>query len=154
MNTQTLSMTFDHVALRVANFEETLNWYKEKLGLEEEVVWTVEGLPGMQLAYLKLNGFRLEIIGGGGFEPTQQPPANFEEALDTPGYGHLCFEVEDVDTFLRQLEQCGVPTFVPAETYPLSNYWRRLGFVLDNNGNVLEFVEPLTTTQPIKYASR
>lgn len=150
MKNQTLVMRADHVALRVANFAETSNWYKEKLGFQEEVVWTVEELPGMQLAYLEHNGFRLEIIGGGGFLPTQTLPANFREALDIPGYGHLCFEVEDIDAVLAELEQRGVPTFVPAETYPLSNYRRRVGFVLDNSGNVIEFAEPLTTTQPTK----
>lgn len=150
MNNQTLSMRADHVALRVANFAETLSWYKEKLGFKEEVVWTVEELLGMQLAYLEHNGFRLEIIGGGGFQPTQTLPASFQEALDIPGYGHLCFEVEDIDAVLAELEQRGVPTFVPAATYPLSNYWRRVGFVLDNSGNVIEFAESLTTLPPTK----
>ena len=65
------------------------------------------------------------------------------EALDIPGYGHLCFQVENIDAVLAELEQRGVPTFVPAETYPLSNYWRRVGFVLDNSGNVIEFAESL-----------
>ena len=150
MNSQITSMRADHVALRVANFEETLNWYKEKLGFTEEVVWTVEELPGMQFAYLELNRFRLEIIGSGSFKPTQKPPTNFQEALDIAGYGHLCFEVENVDAVLAELRQKGLPTFVPAQTYPLSGYWRRVGFVLDNNGNVIEFAESLTTTKPSK----
>ena len=77
MKNQTLALRADHVALRVANFAETINWYKEKLGFQEEVVWTVEELPGIQLAYLEHNRFRLEIIGGGGFQPTQTLPANF-----------------------------------------------------------------------------
>lgn len=150
MNTQILSMRADHVSLRVADFEATLNWYKEKLGFQEEVVWTVEGLLGMQLAYLKLNGSRIEIVGGGNFKPLQKPPTNFQEALAVPGYGHLCFEVEDIDAVLAELEQRGVPPFIPAQTYPLSNYWRRIGFVLDNNGNLIELAEPLTTNKPVK----
>lgn len=77
MKNQTLALRADHVALRVANFAETINWYKEKLGFQEEVVWTVEELPGIQLAYLEHNRFRLEIIGGGGFQSTQTLPANF-----------------------------------------------------------------------------
>ncbi|MEM9924324.1 MAG: VOC family protein [Cyanobacteria bacterium P01_D01_bin.50] len=87
----------DHIAIRVTNFEETLNWYKEKLGFQEEVFWTVEGLRGMKLAYLTLNGFRIEIIGGGDFQPTHKPPKDFQEALNIQGYGHICFEVEDID---------------------------------------------------------
>lgn len=139
MNTQIPSIKADHFALRVANIEEKLNWYKDKLGFKEEVVWTVEGLSGMQLAYLQLNGFRLEIVGGGSFKPTQKNPINFQEALVTPSYRHLCLEVENIDAVLVELRYKDVLTFVPAETYPLSNYWRRIGFVLDNKGNLLKF---------------
>lgn len=77
MNTQIPSMQTDHVSLRVTNFEATLNWYKEKLGFTEEVVWTVEGLSGMQFAYLKLNGSRIEIVGGDNSKPLQKPPLIF-----------------------------------------------------------------------------
>ena len=140
----------DHIAIRVTNFEETLNWYKEKLGFQEEVIWTVEGLPGMKLAYLTLNNFRIEIIGGGDFQPTVKPPQDFGEALNIQGYGHICFEVEDIDAAFLELNKKGVPTFVPPQTYPLSNYWRRVGFVLDNNGNVIEFAEKLLRDKPSK----
>ena len=150
MNTQIPSMRADHVSLRVADFEATLNWYKEKLDFQEEVVWTVEGLSGMQLAYLKLNDSRIEIVGGGNFEPLQKPPTNLQDALAVLGHGHLCFEVEDIDAVLAELEQRGVPPFIPAQTYPLSNYWRRISFVLDNNGNLIELAEPLTTNKPLK----
>ena len=140
----------DHIAIRVTNFEETLNWYKEKLGFQEEVIWMVEGLPGMKLAYLTLNDFRIEIIGGGDFQPTGKPPQDFGEALNIKGYGHICFEVEDIDAAFLELNKKGVPTFVPPQTYQLSNYWRRVGFVLDNNGNVIEFAEKLLRDKPSK----
>lgn len=140
-------MRADHVAIRVSKFEETVQWYKDKLGFKEQVEWTVKALPGMQLAYLELNGFRLEIIGGN-FKTTRKPPANFQEALNVEGYGHICFEVGNVDAVLAELKRRGVPTFAPAATYPLGSTWRRVGFVLDNNGNVIELGEPLTITKP------
>lgn len=142
------SLRADHVMIGVSNFEETLQWYKEKLGFKEEVRWTVEALPGMQLAYLELNGFRIEIFAGG-TGPAQSIPSNFQEALGIQGYGHLCFSVDDVDAALAELNRRGVTTFVSAETYPLSApLWRRVGFVLDNNGNAIEFAGPLTSINP------
>lgn len=140
-------MRADHVEIRVPNFEETVEWYKEKLGFREQVNWTVKALPGLKLAYLELNGFRLEIIGSN-FTSKRKPPANFQEALNVEGYGHICFEVGNVDAVLAELNKRGVSTFVRAETYPLGNTWRRVGFVLDNNGNAIEFGEPLTMTKP------
>lgn len=142
-------MRVDHVEIRVSNFEETVKWYKEKLGFKEQVNWTVEALPGMQLAYLELNGFRLEIIGGN-FTSSYQPPSNFQEALNIRGYGHICFEVGNVDAVLAELNKRGVSTFVPAAIYPLAQTWRRVGFILDNNNNIIEFGEPLTLTKPVK----
>lgn len=52
---------------------------KRNLVFTEEVVWTVEGLSGMQLAYLKLNGSRIEIVDGGNFKPLQNPPLIFKK---------------------------------------------------------------------------
>jgi len=140
-------MRIDHVEIRVPNFEETVRWYKEKLGFREQVDWTVKALLGMQLADLELNGFRLEIIGGS-FTSKRKAPSNFQEALNVEGYGHICFEVGNVDAVLAELNKRGVSTFVLAATYPLGNTWRRVGFVLDNNSNVIEFAEPLTMTRP------
>ncbi|MEM9924323.1 MAG: hypothetical protein AAF915_11330 [Cyanobacteria bacterium P01_D01_bin.50] len=55
-----------------------------------------------------------------------------------------------LDAAFIELEKKGVPSFVPPQTYPLSNYWRRVGFVLDNNGNVIEFAETLLREKPSK----
>lgn len=140
-------MRADHVEIRVPSFKETVQWYKEKLGFREQVSWTVKALPGLKIAYLELNGFRLEIIGDN-FTSKRRVPSNFQEALNVEGYGHICFEVNNVDAVLAELSERGVAVFVPAATYPLGNTWRRVGFVLDNNGNVIEFGTPLTLTKP------
>lgn len=120
---------------------------KEKLGFKEEVRWTVATLPGTKLVYLELNGFRFEIVGSPSIS-TQATPTSFQKSQSIEGYGLFCFEVEDVDAVLAELKRRGVPTRIPARTYRLSNYWRRIGTILDNNGNMIEFAEPLTTTKP------
>jgi catechol 2,3-dioxygenase-like lactoylglutathione lyase family enzyme len=140
------SLKADHVMIGVSNFEETMQWYKEKLGFREERRWTVKELPGVQLAYLELNGFRIEIVGGGkGRDPSI--PSNFAEHIATKGYAHLCFRVDDVDAVMAELKQRGVPTFVPAEDYP-QGAERRVGFIRDNNNNVIEFAGPLKGIEP------
>jgi len=50
-----------------------------------------------------------EPVGGSSFKPFQKP-ANFQ-VVDIPGYGHLCFEVENIDAVLAE-PHVKVPTFV------------------------------------------
>jgi methylmalonyl-CoA/ethylmalonyl-CoA epimerase len=57
------SMQIDHVCLNVPNYEETLQWYQEKLDATIEHEWTVGVFPDLKLAYLSVYGFRIEIIG-------------------------------------------------------------------------------------------
>lgn len=133
------SLQIDHAMLRVPNFKETMQWYQDKFGFQEVLRWKEPSLPGVDLAYLELNGFRLEILGGG--KPTPQKaiptPADVPAHTRFQGYRHLCFRTNDVDATLAELNRRGVPTFAAAYDYPPIQ--RRLGFVLDNNGNVIEF---------------
>jgi catechol 2,3-dioxygenase-like lactoylglutathione lyase family enzyme len=56
-----------HTAINVPNFEETIDWYREKLGFEESVRWKAPPHSGedVQLAFFEFNDARLEVIGGG-----------------------------------------------------------------------------------------
>lgn len=141
------SLQADHIMLRVPNFEETMLWYKDKFGFKEVLRWKEPSLPGVGLAYLELNGFRLEILGGGEPQPRKAiaTPNNVPTHTRFEGYRHLCFRTNNVDATLAELNRRGVPTFEPAYDYlPIR---RRLGFVLDNNGNAIEFSGPMKGTQ-------
>jgi catechol 2,3-dioxygenase-like lactoylglutathione lyase family enzyme len=139
------AMRFDHVSLNVRDFEAALAWYQAKLGFRVEVAWRVAALNGKRLAYLRLNDTMLELVeadrGGIGLPEAMDFPEHFART----GYGHLCFGVENADAVLDGLAAEGVPTFVRAETYDLDGtpFRRRVGFVKDVEGNVLEFGEPL-----------
>jgi methylmalonyl-CoA/ethylmalonyl-CoA epimerase len=135
------STQIDHVMISVPNYPETLEWYQEKFDATIEKEWTVAELPDLQLAYLNVHGFRIEVVG------TTQPRAgmpnmsDFGQALRTTGVGHFCFRVDSVDDAISELNNRGVPTFVEAADYP--NIGVRVGFIKDNNGNIIEFAESL-----------
>ena len=131
------SMRIDHVMISVPNYQETLQWYQEKLNATIEKEWTVDELPDLQLAYLDVNGFRIEVVGTTQAQAGMPDFKDFGEALRTTGIGHFCFRVDSVDDAISKLNQKGVPTFVEAADYP--NIGVRVGFVKDNNGNVIEF---------------
>jgi catechol 2,3-dioxygenase-like lactoylglutathione lyase family enzyme len=134
-------MRADHVMLGVDDMDRMTTWYRDVLGFEVEKAWTVEGLPGIRLAYLTGHGFRLELIAGGG-GPRTPVPASFPEHFTMRGFQHLCFWVDDVDAAVAELERRGVPMFVPATDYP-EGAERRVAFVKDPEGNVVELAGPL-----------
>ena len=141
LNTETKSglnsMQIDHVMISVTNYQETLQWYQDKFNVTIEKQWTVDELPDLQLAYLDVSGFRIEVVGTTQARSGMPDFNNFGEALRTTGIGHFCFRVNSVDDAISELNQKGVPTFVEAADYP--NIGVRVGFVKDNNGNVIEF---------------
>ncbi len=141
------TMKADHLLLGVNNFEETLQWYHDILGFEVEVQWKVEGLDNLDLAYLNNGNFRLEIIGDKSSEQNNKQVTDFADHLSHQGFAHLCFQVDDIDLAMKQLNDKGIETFVQPATYPLDTYKRRVAFIKDLNGNVIEFAGPLVNNK-------
>ncbi len=134
---------FDHVSLNVRAFDALLAWYRERLGFE--VAWRVAALGGKRLAYLVVGDVRFELVEADPDGIGLPAPSSFREHFARTGYGHLCLAVDDVDAALDRLAADGVETFVAAATYDLDGtpYERRVGFVQDPEGNVIEFAGPL-----------
>jgi methylmalonyl-CoA/ethylmalonyl-CoA epimerase len=65
-------MQIDHVMISVPNYSETLEWYQEKFDATIEKEWTVDELPDLQLAYLNVHGFRIEVVGTGLLNPVRE----------------------------------------------------------------------------------
>nr|WP_240654767.1 VOC family protein [Croceicoccus ponticola] len=127
--------------ISTADYAGTITWYREKLGFDIQREWTIPTLPGVQVAYIELNGFMIEVVGTPKELQHQRQPANVFEALDDRGIVHLAFLVPDVDAVARELAARGVPIELPPTDIP--DAARRILFVRDNNGNMIEFVTPM-----------
>lgn len=137
---------FDHMSINVTDFDAMMVWYADILGLTMETEWAVPALDSKRLAYFTLKGTRvLELVAADPNGTGLRPETTFEQHFGRTGFGHLCFATESVDATMEQLAKRGVPAFVTAETYPLDGtvYERRVGFIQDPEGNVIEFGEPL-----------
>jgi methylmalonyl-CoA/ethylmalonyl-CoA epimerase len=141
MNNALDYISLDHLMICVPNYEETLRWYREKFDAAIEREWLVEELPDLKLAYLNIHGFRLEVVASTQAQTGMPVASDFGESLRTSGIGHFCFRVDDVDAALAEMNRRGVKTFVEAADYP--NIGRRVGFIKDNNGNIIEFAGSL-----------
>lgn len=140
------TLRIDHIMLGVSNFDETIQWYEEKLGFKEVRRWMVEELPGVQLAYLELNNFYLEICTSNQEQALNISSDFASHFLETRGYGHLCFWVEDVDAVMTEMKQPGVAVFFPATDDP-QGAERCIALIQDNNEHLIEFAGPLLGTQ-------
>ncbi len=136
----------DHMSINVADFDRSIEWYSDVLGLDVEVSWRVSALNDKRLAYLRLEGVRVvEIVAADPNGTGLRPAETFGQHFGRTGYGHLCFATESVDQTMAALEARGAEVFVQAETYPLggTEFERRVAFINDPEGNVIEFGEPL-----------
>jgi lactoylglutathione lyase/glyoxylase I family protein len=134
------SLKGDHVAVRVPSLEAAKQWYVEKLDFRVVAEWP---LGELRLAYLQPSvddSFSLELLGEGA--PTPKPAYNdIKASLKPAGYHHFCFAVKNVDETLAELRRRGVT--VEGEPFNLEEIKRRLAYVADPWGNLIQFSETL-----------
>ena len=135
-------MQIDHLMISVPNYKETIEWYQSKFDATIEKEWTVNELD-LQLAYLNVHGFRLEVVGSPQARSGMPEMSNFDEMLKTTGIGHFCFRVDSVDNTIAELNRKGVPTLIEPLDAPQVDL--RVGFVKDNNGNIIEFCSAMNS---------
>ena len=132
----------EHVMISTGDYAGTIAWYRDMLGFRVRREWTVPAFPGVRLAYLELNGFVVEVVATPDAFQDRQVPPDLPSALSDRGFGHLAFLAADVDAVAAALQRRGVPLVVPPTSFPPAG--RRLIFVRDNNGNLIEFLTPLS----------
>lgn len=136
-----LAQQMHHFAIVVADFDASLQWYREKLGF---VVEKRFGFPdvGTEIAHIvSESGLRIEVIARVGSVVGPDVESDAFGALLTQGAKHIGFLVEDVDVTAQELQRRGVelvhePTTVPPAG--VRNCWIR-----DNTGTLIEFVQVL-----------
>ena len=93
----------------------------------------------MQLAYLSNGTAKVEALGGATAE-AQPDPMSLEPTFQHEGLNHFCVAIEDFDGTLAELRARGV-AFV-GEPFVVEEIDRRLVFVKDNSGNLIELSAP------------
>ena len=133
-------MKLDHIAIITNDFEKLTSWYIEKLDFEIIHEWTVEFMPGLRLAYLGRDGFKIEIIGD---VPMPKQVGQGENAVENlnPGYNHFGITVGDIEIVLEDLKQKGVEAVAPVMTIPQAGI--KAAVITDLDGNVIEFIEKI-----------
>jgi glyoxylase I family protein len=132
-------MRLDHVGLNVADLDAAESWYRKAFGLVRELAVRIDPVD-LDIVMLKNEafGYRIELLHRPGSRPglrAADPP----EAVLTEGFGHVAFDVADLDAAHAHLRSLGAREVLPPQPSPEPGV--RMSFLADPEGNLVELVE-------------
>lgn len=137
----------NHVSFTVSDLKASVDFYEKVMGLkcvsnaerDEEFSSAVTGVEGvkMEIAYMEAPGCSIELI-----QYVKRQGSRLDTATCNVGSAHLCFNISDYDEWMDRMEKNDVKMrgklcIVPAGP----NKGRRVCYMMDNDGNNLEFIE-------------
>ncbi|MDF3128246.1 VOC family protein [Kiritimatiellaeota bacterium B1221] len=139
--------SMDHLNIVVRDLDLVSDFFvklgfriEDRAGLSGPWISEIVGLENVQAEYVKLafpgTAVRLELIRYD--SPHSDQPVNGGEAND-PGFRHLAFAVEKIDTVVDQLKEEGISFFSPVQTYEKTG--KRLVYFRGPEGILLELAE-------------
>ena len=131
-------MRFDHVGLNVADLAAAEAWYREAFGLERELTVRVAAID-LDIVMLRSAAFghRVELLHRPGSSPGLRAVSPGEAVL-TEGFGHLAFDVPDLDAAHRRLLSIGAREVMAPQPSPEPGV--RMSFLADPEGNLIELL--------------
>jgi len=127
----------DHTGLAVADLTAARAWFCDVFGLKLELTLRVEALDlDIEMLVHPEYGYRLELLHRPG--SAADKPASPAEAALREGYGHIAFEVADVDAAYGRAVARGARPVVPPGPAPEPG--ARMAFIADPEGNLIELL--------------
>jgi lactoylglutathione lyase len=128
----------DHVGLAVAGLAAEASWYCDVFGLVPELTLRVEALDlSIEMLIHPEHGYRLELLHRPGSAGDGKPGTPGEAAL-REGYGHVAFDVADLDAAYDRAVARGARPVMPPGPSPERGV--RMAFVADPEGNLVELL--------------
>jgi len=133
-----MSATLDHVGLTVADLEAMTAWYAGALKLEVEFEFALPHADFRGVMLRSPAGFRIELLSRPGSATGLQAADPVEAAL-TRGFGHVAFDVPDVDTAYDELVAAGAADRMSPRPSPEPGV--RMAYIADPEGNLIELLD-------------
>ena len=130
----------DHVGLTVADLGTMTAWYGEAFDLATEFEFQLPGVA-FRGVMLRGNGFRVELLVRDGNVAGLQASSPVEAAL-TRGFGHIAFDVPEVDLAYDRLLALGASDRMSPRPSPEPGV--RMAYVADPEGNLVELLDRTT----------
>jgi catechol 2,3-dioxygenase-like lactoylglutathione lyase family enzyme len=127
--------TFHHGGVSVPSLDEAIDWYGHVLGFEVEKRFRIEPAKA-NAAMIRKGALRIELFEVEGAAPLPEDRRMPIPDLKTHGNKHVAFRVEELESFLFEMESKGADiAFVVREEFGSGC------FIRDPAGNLIEFVE-------------
>jgi catechol 2,3-dioxygenase-like lactoylglutathione lyase family enzyme len=132
-----------HVALRVADLEQSVDWWNRVMGAREVRRSQIPNISaGTEIALMHISGgFHIELIGGGRVNtPPGLPPEDIKADYGLAGWKHVGFYVADMEAALAHLKSEGVTA-----EYDIirEDYGVRIVLFKELNGYFIELYAPV-----------
>jgi lactoylglutathione lyase len=135
----------DHVGLNVADLHAMTVWYVEALDLEVELEFALDHVDLRGAMLRTALGHRVELLSRPGSVAGLQAADPVEAAL-TRGFGHIAFDVPDVDAAYGVLLAAGATDRLSPRQSPEPGV--RMAFVADPEGNLIELLDRTVAAGP------
>ena len=134
-----IGFRLDHAGLAVADLAAARSWYCELFGLRPELTLRVDALDlSIEMLIHPEHRYRLELLHRPGTAAGSAKPAHPGEAALREGYGHIAFDVTDLDAaYDRAVARGGRPVMAPG---PSPERGVRMAWVADPEGNLVELM--------------
>ncbi len=129
------------LALSVPSIDESVAWYTQHLGFALKDPKAPLPTLNTQVALIEKDGFTLELYEAHGSDDEDGSARDLKSDLASQGLRHLVFQVENVDRTAEKLKTQGVR--ILADVTDLSEIKQRIFLIADNNGNAIEFMQPM-----------
>src|SRR5690242_15905132 len=145
-----IAARLDHAGLAVADLEAAAAWFCDVFGLVPELSLKVDAIDlSIEMLIHPSFGYRIELLhrpgtgatGATGATAGARPggkPANPAEAALRAGYGHVAFDVADLDAAWDRAVARGARPVMPPCPAPEPGV--RMAFVADPEGNLIELL--------------
>jgi catechol 2,3-dioxygenase-like lactoylglutathione lyase family enzyme len=131
--------TFHHGGISVPSLDDAINWYSRILGFELEKRFRIKPAKA-NAAMIRKGPLRMELFEVEGAAPLPEDRRMPNADIRTHGNKHVAFRVDDLDTFLAEMEGKGVEIALVVRAEFGTGC-----FIRDCAGNLIEFV---TETNP------
>ena len=132
----------DHVGLAVTDLRTACAWYCDVFGLVPELSLRVDAIDlSIEMLIHPVFGYRIELLHRPGTGDSASPgpkPAHPAAAALRAGFGHVAFDVPDLDgAFDHAVARGARPVMPPC---PAPEPGVRMAFVADPEGNLIELL--------------
>jgi len=131
-------MKLDHVGLAVGDLDAMTSWYADALELAVEFEFAVEHADLRGVMLCSEAGHRIELLHRPGAVVGLRAADPVEAAL-TRGFGHVAFDVPDVDSAYDALVRSGATDRMSPRPSPEPGV--RMAYVADPEGNLIELLD-------------